>query len=997
LRGTIETLNVAPAVAVPALSYELDGDYVVSATISGSFTDPGSEEFHEAIVAFGSVGGGTAALEFGARAFSVTQLFDPLSLVTVLQLYPITASLLDDDGGSGSGSYTPPPPPPAVSGDLDIVYGNTVEVEESVEFTPGGIAMLNDDNDDGGPIDNIDPEVTGGDDDLVPLKLRTAQGFNPTGAKYALVYSSPDIKLWKNASKTLPVTSGAYDFDANTTTTVYAEAASLGTGAPTPFYMYWKHGSRVELLDHVQLTPGDIDLRVYQAPVIVPAQPMVPESEEEFPGAATWLNLDNDDQDGSFDVNETDPVVNGDDELAKLRVQVTPPFLSGSLVLDFLSNVQIWKDNQKTPSTSYPAAENLLTGSSGAWTTAGRYKYRDLWLEGIAASAATADIETRLQFEPPAGGPVLDRVNVTVLDINSVEWLGTNNSLNHDYNLDNQDPNWRAANLSPTGTVRVFPDALWEGTQVGPLRDEVEVNIRLNVYPPIPVNVHLRVFDVDDPSADSSMGLNPVDTEQSADDNRGQARGFIDGTATRVFVQFGTGDNVRTTRFEVSLNPGDNYRVAANADDDFLSQLENDDRAFTANDDKQRIVDPHVTALNGGVDQELRFPARYATKTLTVWRFLNTEMDTLPALGDGNTMIGMIESIVGTATALTRITVDRTLNDSSHDLDDAINPDNGQFEQGVLTVGQTAGGAPVLTISPVIGNGDHFVDVAPATAPATIAGLSFAAEDNDYFSQPETMSGTVTQIAPVAGGNHALTLAVTSASPPWNDLVGGRIKVAGGGWVQILAANPAAFTVTVGALSIPFTLHDDDVDGALPYSTTTLHARYQTPFQDAYIEPVPIVAQDSELFTWQLNVMEDQLMGLAESQFDAWRSRGFWVAYNMWLFQFDQEKDFDASGELAETGFQAGRAWTTNRRYSGVAVESVRDQFALQTSLYQSFNYTTAADLLWADFAHEIGHQFALNHANGRLMGPAEANGSDRFHPEDLARIRNDDRSPGRR
>jgi len=288
------------------------------------------------------------------------------------------------------------------------------------------------------------------------------------------------------------------------------------------------------------------------------------------------------------------------------------------------------------------------------------------------------------------------------------------------------------------------------------------------------------------------------------------------------------------------------------------------------------------------------------------------------------------------------------------------------------------------------------VELRPPGTPASIAGLGFTAEDHDYFTTPETMLGTVTEITPVAAG-YALTLSITSPSPPWDDMVGGRIAVGGGTWVEVVAANDVASTVTISLLSIPFSIHDDDVDALLPYSTMTLHPLYQAAYQDAYIEPVLISAADSELLAWQLNVLSEQLGTFVESEFDAHRGDGFWVAYIMWMFQFHEQMDYDAATEIPTLALGTGRGWTIDDKYSGLALESTRDSFAIQPLRFQGFGYQTDTDLLWRTTAHEVGHQFALDHSNVRLMGSAEATGSARFDPADLEKIRSQAASPGLR
>jgi hypothetical protein len=803
------------------------------------------------------------------------------------------------------------------TGDLDLVYYYLTEIAENLEDTPGGFPLLNDDDDDtDGLADNADTNGVSGENDTMFVVMRPAMN-SQAGAKYGLEFPTGNIRLWRNAAKTIPVVSGAFDFDAGSGATVYAEAIGLGGGS-VEVELYWQDATAIQTLslDTVSLTPADVDLQIFQAGIVDPSEPAVAEALEVFPGAATFENLDNDDDDGMYDFEDTDGVVLGDNELAKLRVRVTPPQLAGMLGLQVTPDLRLWTTPDKAPGSLFAGGTNVLLSPPSGWASDGTFRYREFAIEGLDASNATADERIELQYHEPTN--VVDSTHMTVLGIDRVEWLGISNSFNNDHFLDDADLNWRSSFATFAGNQRVFPDARWDGAQVGDARDEVFLQVTLSTLPPVPVSVYLRSFDVDDPSADSNV----VDDESTADDNRDPFALQLGAGSSRL--DFGTGDWQRSTHFGVSLHPGDNYRVVASADEDFLTQLENDDRAFTGNADKQRIVDPQITHPAGnGVDQEVRKATDYVSPTLTVWRLLNTELDTIPALGDGNTVVGSITGISGLGSSLRIVTVTNLLGDDGLDLNDSAT-EYGRFENGTLTVGQTVTGGAAITITNVVGNGDYFVEVRTAPSAISIAGLAFDAEDSDYFTVPDTMQGTITEITPVGGG-YELTLSVTSPNPPWSDMAGGRIKVGGGSWVDVLSENPAPSTVVVGSLSIPFTLHDDDVDALLPYSTSALHPIYQAAYQDAYIEPVLITGADSELLAWQLNVLPEQLGTFVESEFTAFRDDEFWVAYNMWIFQFHEEMDYDSSAELASTNWGTGRGWTdATRQFSGTAVETTK-------------------------------------------------------------------------
>jgi len=140
---TVAVTNVAPAVAGSALapgSIDENG----SATLSGTFTDPGSDDTHIVTVNWGDGSAASSlALPKGARAFSLNhQYLDDAPSGTASDNYAVSVTVTDDDGGNGSAgagvtvnnlapqivSVTGPTAP--------IAFGGTTSI--SVSYTDAG-------------------------------------------------------------------------------------------------------------------------------------------------------------------------------------------------------------------------------------------------------------------------------------------------------------------------------------------------------------------------------------------------------------------------------------------------------------------------------------------------------------------------------------------------------------------------------------------------------------------------------------------------------------------------------------------------------------------------------------------------------------------------------------------------------------------------------------------------------------------------------------------
>ena len=186
-----------------------------------------------------------------------------------------------------------------------------------------------------------------------------------------------------------------------------------------------------------------------------------------------------------------------------------------------------------------------------------------------------------------------DSVALTILQVNKVEILGKGNSINDDDNLD--------ANSHPTHPVgkRVFPDARIEsGGVIGSPKDVVNVKITLNKAVPFETDLFSRSFDIDDPSLSGGQ----IDDESKPEDNRGGVDGHKhgmlqggEGPLGISKVTFVAGEDHKTTEFKVTKQPGDNFRIVAHNDKEFLD---------------------------------------YVSDVLTVWRQLHYELDSLLGVAD---------------------------------------------------------------------------------------------------------------------------------------------------------------------------------------------------------------------------------------------------------------------------------------------------------------------------------------------------------------------------
>ena len=696
-----------------------------------------------------------------------------------------------------------------------------------------------------------------------------------------------------------------------------------------------------------------IDLEIYMPAVMDSAEPKIPDSEKLVRGSVTYVNLDNDDADSVYDHHDT-LVEGGDNELVKVKLKVKTSSLTPSsarlLATAGSTNVVIWTNGNKHASSAYPMGSNMDLWSDFRYES--NWAVKTLWVEGI--SPHTIQQGTILKMEYIVGSNICaDEAALTVVGVDKIKWRGKGNSLNDNDVLD-ADPNWPSG-LMPSA-VRVFPGARMENGTVGPARDKVTAEVALTVAPPHPIKLYLRSFDADDPTSASS----PVDNEADEEDNRGispakagQFTGESDGVRELVFQE-----NVKTTNceFQTTMQPGDNFRIVANGDRDFLLRLENHDATQDAgataaekNANKQRICNMDVSGTPA--EREIRQPGNFASDVLTVWRFLHVEVDSMaapPTTGpEKNTVDGSLAGVVGDGTVAQRVHLSVNLKTGLAPPDNSANltagTGNGRFENGWIQIG-SGGGTPGQTqTSDLLGNGDDYV--------RKDAGIDIPASVS-RSGQPDVIGKIIAWSGP------AFTLNISSGTLSTN-YNGGSLNVAGVSATISTISGSNIVNVTAPP-TIPFVLHDDDV-ASHPYQPNTSlmqasDSTNQNLFAAAYVRPAHHVQHGTNIAPFLRNVEGGTDFG---SQMDAGCDSTslprFWTVYIQGMLQGSILADRDPNTE--PIGF--GRSFLSSRG-GAVFVEPVRE--------YEARQGLQTGTVLKKTTIHEIGHQFTLQDNTGGLM-----------------------------
>lgn len=253
-----------------------------------------------------------------------------------------------------------------------------------------------------------------------------------------------------------------------------------------------------------------------------------------------------------------------------------------------------------------------------------------------------------------------------------------------------------------------------------------------------------------------------------------------------------------------------------------------------------------------------------------------------PATGaEKNFVDGNLTGVVGNGAVAQRVNLSMNLRtgltpqDNSRNLD-SIPADNGRFENGWIMIGSGSGTPGETQTSALLGNGDDYV--------WKNAGIDIPA----LVSKPgqPNVSGKV-----VAWSGSAFTFCVSSGTLSTN-YNGGSLNVAGVS-AAITTVSGSNIVNVAAAPTIPFVLHDDDSDIALPRSPSVGTEACEI-FSPAYV--YPLASGGGSLTNNSLNVPFVRNVNLANIgqimtssnalQSAANRLSRYWCGYVIYASQF---------------------------------------------------------------------------------------------------------------
>lgn len=211
-------------------------------------------------------------------------------------------------------------------------------------------------------------------------------------------------------------------------------------------------------------------------------------------------------------------------------------------------------------------------------------------------------------------------------------------------------------NPNTTGGQRIFPDFNNPNDTVNRRRVRVRAVVDGNLAGR---TVYFRNFDLDDPSTDAP----PLDPNSNAgDDNRGRVNGSSAGQLNVISAPTNS-NGIATVEFTVTMQPGDNFAVAASTDQNQLNNI-------TVDGTELRDGSGNALPVESGT---LGDPA-VRTQMLTVWRRLHIEVDSMGIVQNNFVNGTFAGSATFNSSTPQTISINGTL-------------DAGQFENGRLVVG----------------------------------------------------------------------------------------------------------------------------------------------------------------------------------------------------------------------------------------------------------------------------------------------------------------------
>ncbi len=722
-----------------------------------------------------------------------------------------------------------------------------------------------------------------------------------------------------------------------------------------------------------------LDLSIYDAKVLLGKKQnylSITEKEEETSGAQTFVNIDNDDNDNQYDNIDNDVTIK-DDELIKVVLRSSKDQVSLK-VTKGENNVQFYEDEMKKSPFDINSNITLSSLNNGIYE-------KELWIEGITAHHKQRGTIIELS-SPDNTISCIDRISITIIGTRRILWNGNNNGYQcaeiTPCNTLDIDPNF------PTNTAlkgyRVFPGA--RANDVNKANDLVNFDLFLTPAPVRAMSIYVKTFDIDDPSDDTKF-IDPNDdiSTLSGDysgkvglsfdehnDNRGLVQGhkfgFMNGQDSNGIkkIDFNKDEQVKTIDFKVSHHPGDNYRLAANPDIDFIKNLENRDHIH-----KMLIVDKNVK------DKSIPSWEHHTSPVLTVWRLLHIESESMPNFEYGpytqqiaTYMTDFLDFDVEGSPQSPPYNANQMITAIfSSSIVDPFNQGNisygkGRFQDGYAIFGAEDYNGTNGLVSASLNRNYH--DAIIFNQPQSIAGLNCEITAPNMNTINATVDNIISSAVTPTLNNYTWTLSLPN-NIDLNDYAGGQIRVGGdfaGIWIYIseIVNSNSINTLT---LSIPVLVRDDDAspeDNLLP-STMELSTTIEA-FSKAYILPIDDFGgmpnnPNTPSFMENVPLNIDAALDIKrDSKFN--ETDLFWVSYFVMGWQFAQGYDADPNigtflldGVTATTSHNS--ALSKGGHISLFFEETYRDH-----SLFPNYTSPAKANII----AHEMGHQFGLTHGN---------------------------------
>lgn len=201
---------------------------------------------------------------------------------------------------------------------------------------------------------------------------------------------------------------------------------------------------------------------------------------------------------------------------------------------------------------------------------------------------------------------------------------------------------------NPGGGLRIFPDKNDPSESTTINRQKIRVRAKY-FQATANIRIYFRNFDPDDPSSNAA----PVDDETTTTPNAGDDnRGNVDGTAATKKGRFSypqppnpnpfdcqpfangvscltDANGEATVDFEVTMNPGDNFTVAASSDEDYLNNLTLASDGINLKDTNNLQIP--VTKISTPSSNACASTSLIACRAdmLTVWRKIHIEVDSM--------------------------------------------------------------------------------------------------------------------------------------------------------------------------------------------------------------------------------------------------------------------------------------------------------------------------------------------------------------------------------